>query len=184
MICFAKRGLVCVVHKEEFSITCSICDRNSSSRQRRCCIRTTASRVQLPKKISGHEPQAAWSQDELIGSKSPVVTKLSLAQRKHRFQQFFYYFLLTDLVAIAHIFDDAMHCSIFAAPLPSNGWRLLLTYAIMSQYDVVCVCVCVCVYIYIYIYITASYECAKTPLHVRKRRSVNALQSRGESTLN
>jgi hypothetical protein len=31
------------------------------------------SRVQLKKEISGHEPQGAWHQDELIGGKLPVV---------------------------------------------------------------------------------------------------------------
>jgi hypothetical protein len=29
--------------------------------------------VQLQKKISGRDPQGAWRQDELIGSKPPVA---------------------------------------------------------------------------------------------------------------
>jgi hypothetical protein len=32
--------------------------------------------VQLKIKISGHEPQGAWCQDELIGGKLPAVKEL------------------------------------------------------------------------------------------------------------
>jgi hypothetical protein len=49
MICFSEPGLteeLHIVHKEEFPITC---------------------------KKDGREPQEAWSQDELIGGKPPVV---------------------------------------------------------------------------------------------------------------
>jgi hypothetical protein len=63
MICFAKPGLtedLYIVHKEEFSITCHMCDMcetysyetNPSSYQRGCYIRTMTARVQLKKKSS------------------------------------------------------------------------------------------------------------------------------------
>jgi hypothetical protein len=48
-------------------------ETNPSSRQRKCCVRTVASRVQLQNKISGRESQGACGQDELIGDKPPVV---------------------------------------------------------------------------------------------------------------
>jgi hypothetical protein len=41
--------------------------------KRGCYTRAMSVRVELQKKISAHEPQEARRQDELIGSKPPVV---------------------------------------------------------------------------------------------------------------
>jgi hypothetical protein len=75
-----------VMHKEEFSITFCMC--HTYTWQRRSLLirheRILSSDRMLhkdcdrkgsvaKKKISGYEPQRAWRQDELIGSKLPVV---------------------------------------------------------------------------------------------------------------
>jgi hypothetical protein len=51
----------------------SNCIRQQFSRQRGCYIRTITAGVQLENKINGRESQGACRQDELFGSKPPVV---------------------------------------------------------------------------------------------------------------
>jgi hypothetical protein len=87
MICFAKPGLtkdLYIVHKEEFSVTCYMCDTYTWQR-RSLFVRdkpTLSSERMLHKdydrkgsveKFSGRDPRGARRQDELLGVKSPVV---------------------------------------------------------------------------------------------------------------
>jgi hypothetical protein len=88
MICFAKSVLteeLYIVHKEEFSITCYMCDtylKMSSIFIRDKPILSSERMLHkyydhkgsVGGKISGHEPQGAWRLDEVIGCK-PTVTK-------------------------------------------------------------------------------------------------------------
>jgi hypothetical protein len=89
MICFAKPGLIedlYIVQKEEFSITCYMC--NTYTWQRRSLfvrekhILSSEGMIHkdydnkglfLKKKVPGRESQRDWRQDELIGDKPPVV---------------------------------------------------------------------------------------------------------------
>jgi hypothetical protein len=87
MICFAKPGLtedLYVEQKEDFSITCYMCDTYTLQR-RRLFIREKpilSSEMVLHRdydskgsveKISGRESQKAWHQDKLIGGKPSVL---------------------------------------------------------------------------------------------------------------
>jgi hypothetical protein len=86
MICFAKSGLtedLYIVHKEEFSITCYMCEGTLDERpsifirdklflsSERMLHNVYGCKCSVTK--SGREPRGAWRQDELIGGKPPVV---------------------------------------------------------------------------------------------------------------
>jgi hypothetical protein len=74
-----------VVHKEEFSITCYMCntyiwqwrslfirDKPILSSEKK--LHKVYDRIgSLAKKKSGREPQGAWRQDELIGGKPQIL---------------------------------------------------------------------------------------------------------------
>jgi hypothetical protein len=51
----------------------AIVNDRPSSRERGCYIRAITASVQLENKITGHDSQGAWRQDELIGGKPPVI---------------------------------------------------------------------------------------------------------------
>jgi hypothetical protein len=81
MICFAKPVLtegLYIVQKEEFSVTRHMCGMYIWWKVKHICNRQTHLLVRVlhkdydrkgsaEKKNSGHEPQGAWWQDELIG---------------------------------------------------------------------------------------------------------------------
>jgi hypothetical protein len=88
MICFAEPVLtedLYIAHKDEFSVTCYMCDTYTSQRrsilirdkpsshERGSYVKDYDRKVSVAKKISGRESQGAWRQDEMIGGKSPVV---------------------------------------------------------------------------------------------------------------
>jgi hypothetical protein len=90
MICLAKPVLtedLCVVQKEEFSITSYKCDTYTRQKGKHkskpifssgMLLHNDYDRHSSVEKISGRDPQGAWSQDELIGGKPPVVKQLRL----------------------------------------------------------------------------------------------------------
>jgi hypothetical protein len=103
MIRFAKPGLtedLCIVQKEEFSITCYMCDtytlkdKHIHQRQthllvRGCYVTTIVPSVQLQKRYPGREPRGVWRQDELIGGRKVTLT-LSCCQSRPREGEFKY----------------------------------------------------------------------------------------------
>jgi hypothetical protein len=88
MICFPKPGLtedLYIVLKEEFSITCYMCDmyilqrRSLFVRDRpilsseRMFHKDYDRKGSIANKVPGSEPQGIWRQDELFGGKPSVV---------------------------------------------------------------------------------------------------------------
>jgi hypothetical protein len=87
MICFVKPGLtevLYIVHKEEFSVTCYVCDtytwqiwslfiRDKPALSWERILHKDYDRKGSVAKNSGRDHQGAWRQDELTGGKSTIV---------------------------------------------------------------------------------------------------------------